>query len=485
MLTSTRKRLSVTPSQAVVKGISDEGGLFIFENAKDFKFGMNLIGLNYYGLAVEVLSFVFDDFDRKDIERIVWNAYNPNNFDVPVDLQKKGDKYFLELWHGPTFAFKDMALTVLGQLMVKAKENIGEKDKTLILTATSGDTGSATLSGFLNSGINCIILYPHGGVSPVQEAQMHYFAKNGSKAIAVEANFDYCQTLVKKVFTDKSVKLQNTKFSSANSINIGRLVPQIVYYMHSYLELVRRGDITFGEKVNFSVPTGNFGDILAGYIAYLMGVPVNKFICASNKNDVLTDFFNTGVYDRNREFYKTISPSMDILVSSNLERLLYLVSGNDEELVASLMDQLKNEGRYEISSELKEKLNMFVAYSADDSETKDAIMKEFMGYNYLMDPHTAVAYEAVIKYQQETADNTKTIVVSTANPYKFSEAVLDSLRVPKGRDIFDSIKMLEGSTEKLAPKGIRDLSSFTFERTVWKKEEAEYNLRKLSGDVNV
>ncbi len=485
MLTSTRKRLNVSPSYGVVKGISDEGGLFIFENASDFVFDESLKNLSYLQLAEKVLSFVFDDFGQDDIKKIVAEAYSAKNFDQPAGLKTFGDVSFLELWHGPTSAFKDMALTVLGNLMVKAKENIGEKGQTLVLTATSGDTGSATLSGFCGTGINAVVLYPYGGVSPVQEAQMQYYAKDGSRAIAIEDNFDFCQTLVKKVFTDKSIDLGDKKFSSANSINIGRLVPQVVYYLWTYLQLVRRGEIAFGEKVNFSVPTGNFGNILAGYIASKMGVPVNKFICASNRNDVLTDFFDSGVYDRKREFFKTISPSMDILVSSNLERLIYLASGGNCELVSNLMKDLETNGKYAISSDLKKKFDDFAAFRVDDRETEETIRGEFKKDGYLIDPHTAVALGAAIKFKKATGDKHKFIVVSTASAYKFPEAVADSLGIAKSDDIFKTVEIIENATKTQAPLGIKRLKSFTFSREVWKREEAERNLRRLAGDKNV
>lgn len=485
MLTSTRKRLSVLPSYGVVKGISDDGGLFIFENADKFIFDESFLQLNYHDLSVKILSFVFDDFSVQDVKSIVNKAYSKQNFNNPVEVVSFGDVSFLELWHGPTHAFKDMALTVLGHLMVQAKKNVGETQDTLVLTATSGDTGSATLSGFSGTGINAIVLYPHGGVSPVQEAQMQYFAKNGSLAFAVEQNFDFCQSLVKKVFTDKSVCLKNAKFSSANSINIGRLVPQIVYYFYSYIELVRSGKISFGTKINFSVPTGNFGNILAGFIASKMGLPVNKFICASNKNDVLTDFFKTGVYDRNREFFKTISPSMDILVSSNLERLLYLASGNDEKLIARLMNDLAETGKYEIPQSLKNQLGQFVAYSLNDAETEVAIKNEFDENGYLIDPHTAVALGAVKQYKREFNDGLTCVVVSTASPYKFPEPVCQSLNLQKGKDIFETIEIIEKATNTSAPQGIKRLKDFSFDRVVWSSDKAEYNLRKLSGDINV
>lgn len=486
MLTSTRKKLNITPSEAIVKGISDDGGLFIFENAAEFKFDSSLVDLDYLQLAEKILQFVFDDFEKKDIHDIIAKAYGKENFNNPVEVNDFNDVAFLELWHGPTHAFKDMALTILGRLMVKAKQNIGEKDETLILTATSGDTGSATLSGFKGTGIKAIVLYPNGGVSPVQEAQMHYFAVDGCKAIAVDNNFDYCQTLVKKVFTNKDVVLENKKFSSANSINIGRLVPQIVYYFYSYFQLVKKGKINFGEKINFSVPTGNFGDILAGYIASTMGLPVNKFICASNTNDVLTEFFNTGIYNRLRHFYKTVSPSMDILISSNLERLLYLASDGDSDLICELMTELAENGKYEIPLKIKHNLNCFAAYSLDDEETEKVIANRYKSNDYLIDPHTAVALGALTKYRKATNDKTYCVVVSTANPYKFPNAVASALNLNVSEnDIFATIEEIETYTGFMAPQGIKRLKNYEFERTVWSSEEAEVNLRKLSGDKNV
>ena len=443
-----------------------------------FSFDESLAALSYAELAKKLLKACFSDFAAEDIDRIVDSAYGKDNFDEPVGLTSLCNDSYLELWHGPTCAFKDMALTVLSGLLEQAKKNLGDGSRTVILTATSGDTGSATLSGFLKSDINAIVLYPHGGVSPVQEAQMQYFAQGGSKAVAVDGNFDFCQSLVKKVFSARSFTFDG-ELSSANSINIGRLVPQIVYYMYSYLELVRRGKIVFGEKIVFSVPTGNFGDILAGYIAMKFGVPVEKFICASNANDVLADFFESGVYDRNRPFYKTISPSMDILVSSNLERLLYILSGNDSACVDKLMKSLSETGRYEADEKIKKGFKDFYPFRLGDEGTKNEINDVYKDFAYLIDPHTAVASAAMKAYRKETGYNGEGVIVSTASPYKFPIPVAESLNIAEGKNIFDTIKIIEEKTDCPAPLSLKRLDGFAFDRIVWSQEEAEEQLKKL------
>ncbi len=481
MLNSTRSKVQISPSNAVVKGISNDGGLFILNDFSGFKFDESLVLLSYQDLAKMVLKFVFSDFNETDIDRIVDNAYSANNFDVPVAIKTFDKDSYLELWHGPTCAFKDMALTILGGLLAQAKKNIGDNNKTVILTATSGDTGSATLSGFIGSDIDVYVLYPNGGVSPVQEAQMQKFAINGSKAISVSENFDFCQTLVKKIFTDKEFK-PSVELSSANSINIGRLVPQIVYYMFTYLSLVKEGKITFGEKIVFSVPTGNFGNILAGFIAKKLGVPVEKFICASNANDVLTDFFKTGVYDRKRPFFKTISPSMDILVSSNLERLLYILSGNDYEYCNELMTSLNKTGKYEVNEKIKQGFKDFYAFCLDDNGTAKEIKRVFEKQGYLIDPHTAVASSALEDYRKTTGYSGYGVVVSTASPYKFPIPVAEALNIECGNDVFQTIEKVEKFTSSVAPKAIKSLNGFKFDRVIWSGYNAEENLKNLIGE---
>lgn len=476
MLLSTRTGISVTPSEAIVKGLSDDGGLFIFDNFDKFSFDRSLVGCDYAALAKKVLKFFFNDFLPEQIDSIIDVAYSKANFSVPVELRSFCKTHYLELFHGPTCAFKDMALTVLSGLLESAKGNVGDNSRTLILTATSGDTGSATLSGFLNSDINAIVLYPYGGVSPVQEAQMHHFAKNGSRAIAVKGNFDDCQSLVKKIFSDKGFS-HGVKLSSANSINIGRLIPQVVYYMFAYLQLVKKGAVEFGEEIVFSVPTGNFGDILAGFIAKKAGVPISKLICASNANDVLTDFFKTGVYDRKRPFYKTISPSMDILVSSNLERLLYILS-NDHDYVADLMKDLFEKGEYTVNDGVKEGFKDFYPFRLSDAGTAKEIADVFDKYSYLIDPHTAVASCGLEDYRKATGFKGVGVVVSTASPYKFALPVSEALGL-KETKIFKAIADLETKTKNAAPSAIKDLEKETFTPTVWEKADAEENLKKL------
>ena len=478
MIRSTRSDLTVSASEAIVKGLADDGGLFIFDNFDFFAFDESLLRLSYADLAKKVLSACFSDIAYSDIERIIDGAYSSKNFDVPVALSRFGKDSYLELWHGPTCAFKDMALTVLSGLIDVSKKNIGDDGDTLILTATSGDTGGATLSGFLSGKVNAVVLYPNGGVSPIQEAQMRYFARNGSAAIAVEGNFDDCQSLVKRVFADKNFS-HSCELASANSINIGRLVPQIVYYMYSYLELVRRGKIKFGEEIVFSVPTGNFGDIFAGYVAKRFGVPITKLICASNANDVLTDFLSSGVYDRRRPFYKTISPSMDILVSSNLERLLYVLSDNDCATCASYMKSLSESGRYEVSDKIKNGLKDFYPFRADDGETAKEIARVFDKDGYLIDPHTAVASAALKDYREKTGYVGEGVVVSTASPYKFPIPVAEALGLKADEDVFKTLDIIERFTSNPAPDSLKKLKGFSFLRESWGKDEAEDRLKDL------
>ena len=476
MLFSTRSKKQATPSEAIVKGLADDGGLFIFDDFSSFCFDKSLCGLDYSSLAKKVLTFFFDDFSKEYIGKVVDEAYSTDNFSKPVDIRSFGETHYLELFHGPTCAFKDMALTVLSGLIEGAKANLNDSSRTLILTATSGDTGSATLSGFKNGDIKAIVLYPQGGVSPVQEAQMLHFAVNGSRAIAVEGNFDDCQTLVKKIFADKSFS-HNVKLSSANSINIGRLIPQVVYYMFTYLRLVESGEINFGEEIVFSVPTGNFGDILAGFIAKKAGVPISKLICASNANDVLTEFFKTGVYNRKRPFYKTISPSMDILVSSNLERLLYLLSG-DADYVSGLMKDLAEKGEYAVNDKIIKGFKDFYPFALGDSGTASEIKETFKEQGYLIDPHTAVASAALKAFRRDTGYKGAGVVVSTASPYKFALPVSDALGLEEC-EVFKAIEDLENHTESPAPAAIKSLKNEEFSRTVWKRTEAEENLKKL------
>ena len=481
MFTSTRKRMQLNATKCIVKGISDEGGLFILDNFNGFDLSNNLVDCSYQELAFKIFKFFFKDFTDCELEKIVNNAYNKNNFNKDiVKVSEFGNLSFLELYHGPTMAFKDMALTILPHFMAESKRKLDFKKKTLILTATSGDTGGACLSGFQNvEDTKIVVLYPTKGVSKFQEAQMHYYSGKNAFAIAVDGNFDDCQNLVKKVFTS-NMELKNLELSSANSINIGRLVPQVVYYFYSYLELVKKGNIKYGEKINFVVPTGNFGNILACYIAKQMGLFINKIVCASNENKVLTDFFNTLEYDKNREFYLTNSPAMDILISSNLERLLYLITDCNIEAVNKMMNDLKEKGKYTLPIEYKEKMNDFLAYYVTNDDTIKYIEKCFKDNNYLIDPHTAVAYGCYLNLKDKLEG--KTIVVSTASPYKFMESV-EKIFDLDGEGI-EKVKELSKLCNIEIPNVLFDIYNKKVDKTVWTKENMEENLRKFIGELD-
>ncbi len=463
---STRNpQIGITSAQAIAQGLSREGGLFVPDklpkmSEKDI---LDLCEKSYSERAFEIFRMFLDDFSDDEIRYCVENAYG-DNFDTEniaeISHLLKGT-YILELWHGPTCAFKDMALQILPYLLtVSAKKVIPDK-KTAILVATSGDTGKAALEGFKNvEGTTISVFYPEDGVSDMQKRQMQTQEGGNVFVCAVKGNFDDCQNGVKAIFTDKKFasELENNGIvlSSANSINWGRLCPQIVYYISAYAELIKNEEIKYGEKINIVVPTGNFGNILAAYYAKEMGLPVHKLICASNANNILTDFINTGVYDRNREFYTTISPSMDILISSNLERLLYHLSGENTELVNKWFDSLKENGKYEVTPDVKEKISeLFYAGCCNDSETKAAIKDCFDSYSYLMDTHTAVAYKVYGDYKKNTGDDTKTVIASTANPYKFGAAVFNALGGSdegEKTDEFGIIEKLESMTNTVIPE---------------------------------
>ncbi|MDE7463555.1 MAG: threonine synthase [Clostridiales bacterium] len=422
---STRGSGEVAASRAVIDGIAADGGLYVpVEFTKlDYK---ELFGLEYAARCDRVLRAFFDF----DIDGIAESAYGTFETDDPAPAVKLDDKLFvLELWHGRTHAFKDMALSVLPHLLARAKKAEGIDAKTLVLVATSGDTGKAALEGFKDvDGTEVCVFYPTDGVSRVQKLAMQTQDGNNVNAVGISGNFDDAQTAVKTAFNDvelgQKLKAAGYELSSANSINIGRLVPQIAYYFSAYCDLVDCGEIKAGEKIDFVVPTGNFGNILAGYYALKMGLPINKLVCASNKNNVLTDFLSSGIYDVNREFYKTTSPSMDILVSSNLERLIFELSGRNAALTKERMDELKSTGRYQITAEEHEKIKeTFACGYADEEQTDCAIEEMFDEYGYLIDTHTAAAYSVA----EERGFNRPTVIVSTANPYKFAPAVLNAL----------------------------------------------------------
>lgn len=482
MYTSTRKQLNMNEFECIIKGLSDDGGLFICNEFDNFKIDENFIKYNYNELAFVILKYFFKDFTEVELNEIINSAYNSKNFKENIVNIKNlnSEVSFLELYHGPTMAFKDMALTILPYLMKYSKKNVKNDKQTLILTATSGDTGGACLSGFSSvDNTKIIVLYPTEGVSNFQEAQMHYYTNKNAYAVAIKGNFDDCQNLVKKVF-NSNMKLDNIELSSANSINIGRLVPQIVYYFYSYFDLVRKNEINYGDKINFVVPTGNFGNILACYIAKQMGLFVDKIICASNQNNVLTDFFNSLVYNKNRPFIQTNSPSMDILISSNLERLLYLVSGCDYKLVNDLMNSLKENGIFELPKQFKEKLDCFKAYSINKELTVDYINKCYEEYNYLIDPHTAVAYGAYINLKDQIKG--KTVIVSTASPYKFIETVNNVFNVDK--EGLDLVKEISDITKFDYPKDLELIYKNKINKIIWDKENMEQNLYKMIGDFD-
>lgn len=420
MYKSTRGNEITTSSLAIIKGIANDGGLYVKDIDKRYNIDelKKLSKLNYKELAIEIMSLFLEDFSKEEIYNIVNKSYN-NTFDINeiVNLKSVNDKLtFLELFHGKTLAFKDIALQVLPNLLSKSKEKNNIKKNNIILTATSGDTGSSALAGFVNSeNDKVIVLYPNNGVSEIQEKQMHSFKSHNRRVVAVEGNFDECQTLVKKIFQNENAKTWG--LTSANSINIGRLIPQIVYYFYGYFKIAKDFEL-----IDVCVPTGNFGDILAGYIARSLGLPINKLICASNSNNVLDDFIRSGEYNINRNFFKTISPSMDILISSNLERLLYYKL-KDSEKVKSLMDDLKNNKLYKVNLELNE----FASETCSEKETYEAIYEVYNLYNYIIDPHTAVAYECFKKYTLESKTNNKTLILSTAHPMKFSKTVCKAL----------------------------------------------------------
>ena len=415
----------VTASRAILKGLADDGGLFMPEKIPALDCSLReLSGMSYQETAYEVMKLFFTDFTEQELRDCISRAYD-SKFDTEeiAPLAKADGAYYLELFHGSTIAFKDMALSILPHLMTTAARK-NRADKTIvILTATSGDTGKAAMAGFADvPGTKIIVFYPKGGVSRVQELQMVTQRGENTAVASIAGNFDDAQSGVKKIFGDRGFVL-----SSANSINIGRLVPQIVYYVYAYGKLLENGEIEEGEKINITVPTGNFGNILAAYFAKRMGLPVSRLICASNDNKVLYDFFQTGVYDRRREFILTTSPSMDILISSNLERLLYLASDCDAKATGELMRQFAENGFYEINTAMKEKIADFTGGFADQEENAGEIRKVFRDTGYLMDTHTGVASSVYRRYREETGDQTKTVIASTASPYKFSRSVMEAI----------------------------------------------------------
>lgn len=469
--TSTRdKTLSVTSSFAIANGISPEGGLYVPETlpSVDETWLTDLLEKEYPDRAEQVLSLFLTDFSAEELRSAVTGAYTNGVYeeDWAAPLADLSDgRFVLELWHGPTCAFKDMALQLLPRLMVPAAKRALDGKQIMILVATSGDTGKAALEGFCDvEGVKIAVFYPNEGVSPMQQLQM-VTQRGGNVAVyAIEGNFDNAQTEVKKIFTDRKMidrlAARNTVFSSANSINWGRLVPQIVYYFSAYADMVGCECIKQGDPVNFVVPTGNFGNILAGYYAKRMGLPVHKLICASNSNNVLTDFINDGVYDANRDFFTTLSPSMDILVSSNLERLLFELTDRDSEAVRDMMEQLSKERRYAIGDEMKARLaEDFWGGYIDDAKCQTVIQNTLDDVGYLVDPHTAVALGVYDDYKAATGDTYPAVIVSTASPFKFAGSVLSALGVSQPADEFAAVRMLAKQTGVPVPESIEALEN--------------------------
>lgn len=435
-------------SEAIVKGISDDGGLIVPSSfpAIDSTFIESLISKSYPERVAKILSMYMEEFSEEELNEYAQKAYSRFDGD-PCPVTKIEDGlYVLELWHGPTFAFKDMALTLLPYLMTASKKKLGRTDKTLILVATSGDTGKAALEGFKDvPDTEIIVFFPNQGVSQMQKQQMLTQEGSNVHIAAIRGNFDDAQTAVKEIFNDKemidALSKKNITMSSANSINWGRLAPQIAYYISSYVDLVASNEIDNGQKINFVVPTGNFGNILAGYYARCMGLPVNKLIIASNANNILSDFFATGVYDVNRDFFKTMSPSMDILVSSNLERLIFEMLDRDAIKVRALYADLKKKGKFKMDISLLD--NLFEAGWADEDETKEAIHNFFELDDFVFDTHTAVAASVYNDYSVETGDDTPTVIVSTASPYKFATDVYNALAESRETDTYKAMMKLQ------------------------------------------
>ena len=477
---STRnKDITASASEAILNGIAPDGGLYVPDQIPKLKVSFEALArMDYAHVAYEVMKLFFTDFTEEELMACIKGAYNTDKFDTDeiTKLVEADGAYYLELFHGRTIAFKDMALSILPYLMTTSAKKCGAKEEIVILTATSGDTGKAALAGFADvPGTSIVVFYPKHGVSRVQEKQMVTQKGKNVNVIGIEGNFDDAQSAVKAIFTDKKLaekmKVKGYRFSSANSINIGRLIPQVAYYVYAFSRL-------YPKQINFVVPTGNFGNILAAYYAYKMGVPVNKLICASNRNKVLTDFFETGVYDKNREFYLTSSPSMDILISSNLERLIYEIAGDK---TAGFMKDLKEKGKYKLTKEMKEKLELFVGGYAEDDEMSKAIADLYKKESYIIDTHTAVATAVYNKYRANTGDETCTVIASTASPYKFSRAVLNSIAPEYDKkddfELFDELHKISGVE---IPEAIRDIiSAPILHKTVCAKDGLEAEVVRI------
>ena len=482
--------VKVTASQAILKGLAPDGGLFVPESIPSFDKSLEeLSKMSYKEVAYEVMKLMLDDFTEEELKACIDKAYDEKfDTDVIAPLVKADGAYYLELFHGATIAFKDMALSILPHLLITSAKKNDVHHEIVILTATSGDTGKAALAGFADvKGTRIIVFYPKNGVSPIQEKQMVTQKGDNTYVIGIKGNFDDAQTGVKKIFGDKELEKEMAEagfqFSSANSINIGRLVPQIVYYVYAYTRLLADGEIKAGDKINAVVPTGNFGNILAAFYAKNMGLPINKLICASNENKVLYDFFTTGEYDRNREFVLTTSPSMDILISSNLERLIYRIAGNSAKKNSELMESLKNTGKYEITPEMKAQLSDFYGNYATEAEDAATIKKLYEDTGYVIDTHTAVAATVYEKYKKETGDDTVTVIASTASPYKFTRSVMDAIdsKYDSMTD-FELVDELSKISNVAVPQAIEDIRTApVLHDTVCEVNEMSSSVKKILG----
>ena len=482
---------TATASEAILKGLTSDGGLFVPDSIPKLNVSLeDLTQMSYQEIAYAVMKEFLTDFTEEELKTCINNAYDSKFDTEEIAVTKKVDgAYYLELFHGATIAFKDMALSILPHLLVTSARNNNVKNEIVILTATSGDTGKAALAGFADvPGTKIIVFYPKSGVSPIQEKQMVTQKGDNTYVIGIKGNFDDAQTGVKKMFSNKELaKVMNDngfQFSSANSINIGRLVPQVVYYVKAYADLLKQGALKAGEPMNVVVPTGNFGNILASYYAKQMGIPIGKFVCASNKNKVLFDFFETGKYDRNREFYVTTSPSMDILISSNLERMIYRIAGNDAKQCAKFMAALTKDGEYVITDAMKAELSEFFGAFGSEEETAVKIKEVYDKEGYVMDTHTAVAAVAYDKYKAATGDDkTPTVIASTASPYKFTRSVMDAIDPAyDAEDDFELVDELNKVSKTAIPKAIEEIRTApVLHDTVCETAAMEDEVKKILG----
>lgn len=482
---------TATASEAILKGLTSDGGLFVPDSIPKLNVSLeDLTQMSYQEIAYAVMKEFLTDFTEEELKTCINNAYDSKFDTEEIAVTKKVDgAYYLELFHGATIAFKDMALSILPHLLVTSARKNNVKNEIVILTATSGDTGKAALAGFADvPGTKIIVFYPKSGVSPIQEKQMVTQKGDNTYVIGIKGNFDDAQTGVKKMFSNKELaKVMNDngfQFSSANSINIGRLVPQVVYYVKAYADLLKQGALKAGEPMNVVVPTGNFGNILASYYAKQMGIPIGKFVCASNKNKVLFDFFETGKYDRNREFYVTTSPSMDILISSNLERMIYRIAGNDAKQCAKFMAALTKDGEYVITDAMKAELSEFFGAFGSEEETAVKIREVYDKEGYVMDTHTAVAAVAYDKYKAATGDDkTPTVIASTASPYKFTRSVMDAIDPAyDAEDDFKLVDELNKVSKTAIPKAIEEIRTApVLHDTVCETAAMEDEVKKILG----